>query len=85
MEETRILLLFRDGVVNFDDVSEMQFFTLKKERVCRVRFRNGNVSVYSLYKDGVVPFVLPTAPFGVSQIAIFSDSAGNIAAQHFLG
>lgn len=33
MEETRILLLFRDGVVNFDDVSEMQFFTLKKERV----------------------------------------------------
>lgn len=65
MEETRILLLFRDGVVNFDDVSEMQFFTLKKERV--------------------VPFVLPTAPFGVSQIAIFSDSAGNIAAQHFLG
>ena len=58
MEETRILLLFRDGVVDFDDVSEIQFFTLKKERVCRVRFRNGNVSVYSLYKDGVVPLVL---------------------------
>lgn len=50
MEETRILLLFRDGVVNFDDVSEMQFFTLKKERVCRVRFRNGNVSVYSFIR-----------------------------------
>ena len=82
MEQTKILLIFKDGIVNLDDVSDLRFFAPNKGHICQVRFRNGKGASYFLYKAGKdIPLTLPTIPFAVMQIAIFTDSEGNITAE----
>ena len=86
MEQKKILLLFKDGIVDFGEVADLCFAPeLVASRHCRITLKNGKNFLRKFYKPAETPLVLPTVPFPVVQIAMVADSKGKVFAEKYFG
>lgn len=86
MEQQKILLLFKDGIVDFGEVADLCFAPeLVASRHCRITLKNGTIFLRELYKPVDTPLVLPTVPFPVVQIAMVANSIGKVFAEKHFG
>lgn len=86
MEQQKILLLFKDGIVDFGEVADLCFAPeLVASIHCRITLKNGTSFLRKFYKPNETPLVLPTVPFPVAQIAMFADSKGKVSAEKYFG
>ena len=86
MEQQKILLLFKDGIVDFGEVADLCFSpALVAQKRCRITLKNGTDFLRELYKPAETPLVLPTVPFPVAQITMVADSKGKVSAEKYFG
>jgi|GEM_PF-4168421 hypothetical protein len=85
MKEQKILLIFKDGIVNFDDVADLWFFIIGNRTACQVTLKNGKRYHRYLFNLGDNSLVLPVISSAVVQIAMFADSQGNVSAEKYFG
>ena len=86
MEQQKILLLFKDGIVDFGEVADLSFAPeLVASRHCRITLKNGTDFLRELYKPNETPLILPAVPFPVVQIAMVADSKGKVSAEKYFG
>lgn len=86
MEQQKILLLFKDGIVDFGEVTDLSFAPeLVASGHCRITLKNGKNFLRKFYKPAETPLVLPTVPFPVVQIAMVADSIGKVFAEKYFG
>ena len=86
MEQQKILLLFKDGIVDFGEVADLCFAPeLVASRHCRITLKNGTDFLRELYNPNETPLILPAVPFPVVQIAMVADSKGNVSAEKYFG
>lgn len=86
MEQQKILLLFKDGIVDFGEVADLCFAPeLVASGHCGITQKNGTNFLRKFYKPADTPLVLPTVPFCVAQIAMVADSKGKVSAEKYFG
>lgn len=86
MEQQKILLLFKDGIVDFGEVADLCFSpALVAQKRCRITLKNGTDFLRELYKPADMPLILPTVPFPVVQIAMVANSMGKVFAEKHFG
>ena len=86
MEQQKILLLFKDGIVDFDEVADLCFAPeLVASGHCRITPKNGKNFLRKFYKPAEAPLILPTVPIPVVQIAMVADSKGKVSAEEYFG
>lgn len=86
MEQQKILLLFKDGIVDFGEVADLCFAPeLVASRHCRITLKNGKIFLRKFYKPADTPLILPTIPFPVVQITMVANSIGKVFAEKYFG
>lgn len=82
----KIILLFKDGIVDFDEVAHLWFPSeLSQKGMCKVTLKNGKEFTRKFYKLNDAARVQLTLPLAGVRVAMFVDPEGSVSTQKYLG